>query len=564
MAAILSLLCASCGVSSPGEPQGAEPPATGAGGEAGSGGSGGGHADAPEIEWAACSLVTGDDDGRAECAAVTVPLRWEQPDGPSIELFVKRLRGTSTDGALWLLNGGPGGTGADFETFAEAVTENFPLDVYMPDHRGVGRSTRLGCAAEDDESDEGFTITDDEMPSCAASVVAEWGGGLAGFSTTNAARDLGFLIEATAAGAPAFVYGVSYGTQWAHRYLRLFPEQPAGVILDSIVHPELETNTLSRYDERFNDTGKQYLDLCGQDPFCASKLGADPWLTATGVLDAVYAGQHCPEFLQMGVERQSLRALFGALVFRYWEERPIVPALIYRLQRCAPQDVAAIQQLVAGLDAPSAPTETERLFGMLLGLNISLSERWPDPPPPVEEVEAYAEQALFSLDVSVRLAHAYDVWPRYAPDEHVGQWAESSVPMLMMQGTLDPATIHAAGSLVGDHFAGDHQTFVSLPGTPHGAFLSPTSAGVACGAALFASFLTNPQAPLDGSCVDLMLPVSFEGEPALAAAAFGTDDLWENEASSQPAGDQPAVDPVQYAQSVQRLRQLRTAHAIER
>jgi pimeloyl-ACP methyl ester carboxylesterase len=558
VASVCSILCLACGSSESGEPSEAGEPTSSAA-------SGGGSVvvrpgASVELDWTSCSLVTGDDDGRAECATAMVPLRWDQPDGRSIEIFVKRLRASRSRGQIWLLNGGPGGTGADFEGFADAITQALPLDVYLPDHRGAGRSTRLGCAAEDEQSPQGFTITPDEMPSCIASIEEHWGDGLAGFSTTNAARDLGFLIENRKGEEPAYVYGVSYGTQWAHRYLRLFPHQAAGVILDSIVHPELTINKLSKYDEHFNDAGKQYLHACGDDAFCSNKLGSDPWLKATSLMNDVYAGNHCPEFLQIGLSRHGLRGLFGSLLFRYWEERAVVPAFLYRLERCSPADVAALQHLVAILDAESPLTETRRLFGQLLGVNISLSERWPSPPPPLEEIDAYAEQALVSLDVSSRLAHTYDLWPRYSPDEYASQWADTDVPLLMLQGTLDPATPHEAAVLVGEHFAGANQTFVSLPGTPHGAFTSPTSSGVPCASTLFAGFLADPKNLPDTSCVDEMLPVSFEGEPELAAAAFGTLDLWENEGASAAVR---AIDSQRYQLVARRLRALRGAPAIE-
>ena len=49
-------------------------------------------------------------------------------------------------------------------------------------------------------------------------------------------RDLAAVLERTRKpGQRSFVYGVSYGTYWAQRYLHVAPTQAAGVILDSIV-----------------------------------------------------------------------------------------------------------------------------------------------------------------------------------------------------------------------------------------------------------------------------------------------------------------------------------------
>ena len=58
----------------------------------------------------------------------------------------------------------------------------------------------------------------------------------------------------------AFVYGVSYGTYWAERYMQLFPRQAKGVILDSVVaqtgsdiHPR---TSFARLTEGFDFVGR--------------------------------------------------------------------------------------------------------------------------------------------------------------------------------------------------------------------------------------------------------------------------------------------------------------------
>jgi pimeloyl-ACP methyl ester carboxylesterase len=49
------------------------------------------------------------------------------------------------------------------------------------------------------------------------------------------AMDLGMLADALKApNTPIVVYGISFGTYIAHRYMHLFPEQPGAVILDSL------------------------------------------------------------------------------------------------------------------------------------------------------------------------------------------------------------------------------------------------------------------------------------------------------------------------------------------
>ena len=108
--------------------------------------------------------------------------------------LVKRYRQRSSPrGQLWLLNGGPGGSGADFEAVWYLFVAMAPdLELYFIDHRGTGRSARLGCpGAEATWSEGSETIVDEEWSECRDEVSDTWGDGLNGFSTTAAARDLG-------------------------------------------------------------------------------------------------------------------------------------------------------------------------------------------------------------------------------------------------------------------------------------------------------------------------------------------------------------------------------------
>src|SRR5262245_56876633 len=52
---------------------------------AGGGGSGGG------LPWEPCPLYSGTSSGQAECVNMEAPLRYDEPDGSSIELAIKRI-----------------------------------------------------------------------------------------------------------------------------------------------------------------------------------------------------------------------------------------------------------------------------------------------------------------------------------------------------------------------------------------------------------------------------------------------------------------------------------------
>ncbi|HEY5957553.1 MAG TPA: alpha/beta fold hydrolase, partial [Polyangiaceae bacterium] len=208
------------------------------------------------LKWTACDITTssGTFENGAECSSLTVPVRREVKRGRTLTLSLKRFKRTSEPrGQLWLLAGGPGAAASDLEYDADTYFGiGSDLELYFLDHRGTGRSTRLACDVEEDPTGpSGTLIRDAEWTACAERISDEWGDDLTGFSTTEAARDLGEAIARTRkANQPVFVYAVSYGTYLAERYLQLFPNQSNGVILDSIAPPG-HVDVLLEYDRQF-------------------------------------------------------------------------------------------------------------------------------------------------------------------------------------------------------------------------------------------------------------------------------------------------------------------------
>ena len=157
------------------------------------------------------------------------------------------------------------------------------LDIYTLDHRGVGVSERFSCPDQEAEDSElGREISEGERDACIAQLLATYGDNLDAFSTTESARDLGRLIEATRQpGQQVFVWGVSYGAFLVNRYLQLFPDQPSGIIIDGIVPADW---SFSEFDAGVDLIGRRLLDRCAQDPTCSSFLGPNPEMVAEDLI----------------------------------------------------------------------------------------------------------------------------------------------------------------------------------------------------------------------------------------------------------------------------------------
>lgn len=452
-------------------------------------------------EWLAYSdQLPGFSDAMAECAVMNLPAVWTEPDGDKIEVFVKRYPATTqpATGQLWLLDGGPGYPSGSMEHTAMLLSHTNPtLDIYLPHHRGTGKSTFAEC-----------TASAPSYGDCATQVPH-----LDGLTTTGAARDLAALIDAVDTGIDVFVYGISYGGYWAQRYLQVRPEQASGVILDSTVPVGGDYSLL---DINADQAARRVLALCEADPTCSAKLEGDP-LAKIQLANALEGSRCSPSKYE-----------FGHLAAGDYFDRLLLPATIYRTLRCEDADLVWLEKMRAYHEWYG-----EVLIGgfsFTVNRNILYSELWLTDATFLEL--AAAQDRLLAVAGVHGDANGSDTWPRYPHDEHYGVWPSTSVPVLVLQAGLDARTPY--GDLVREHYAGANQYYVELPLAAHGV-MWPLDAPMAdlgevgCGAQIMSSFLADPSQPPATSCIAGMAPLDWANPPQEWLALVGIDDLWENE-----------------------------------
>jgi len=218
------------------------------------------------------------------------------------------------------------------------------------------------------------------------------------------------------------------------------------------------------------------------------------------------------------------------------ESAALATAILYRMQRCSPEDVAALQSLLDWFRNPGGFAITADSNSQYLSLHVVFSEFWPD-----GYDRAAAEAELAALPMRIGTVETWlddkDVWtwPESVTPPDLYRWAatESETPMLLLNGTLDGQThVDGVRSSV-YHFRNERQHFVEVPYAGHSVlYTSAGRRGVTCGMQLIANFFRDPAAAVDTSCVDAIGPLDFHGSSAMAMELFGTADLWENETSS--------------------------------
>jgi pimeloyl-ACP methyl ester carboxylesterase len=471
----------------------------------------------------------------SECATLEVPTQWLDPAGSTIEITISRRPATAPGGSkghLWLLDGGPGGDAAGLSA---AVDGRFPgafadYDLYVMQHRGTGDSTRLTCPVEEDPASEGgVTVTESELPACLAELEATWGEGLNGFRLTNAARDLSYAIMQTSKpNDRVFVYGLSYGTLLAQRFMQISPKLADGVILDSVL-PTYGASYFT-YDMQSDPVGEGIADLCGADAFCASKLGENPWARVTELMGKLDAG-HCSD---LGLGSNDLGALGTFLITSDQLRRHFLP-LVYRIDRCDPSDVAVVGNYLNTIDMLLGPPPAEIPgYSDLLFLHIAFSDINDNPGGEVPSFESLLDRCVDANlcgFYSVSARSLYDTWPTYPEDAYFREPLDVKTPILAMNGTLDPQTPLAMASIIKPALKNKNQTFVTVPDSPHVVlFRAPvnTPDQPSCGAQMIHSFIDAPKKRVDTSCLADLRLLDFDVVEPEAAFFFGTPDEWEN------------------------------------
>jgi pimeloyl-ACP methyl ester carboxylesterase len=225
------------------------------------------------------------------CVTLTVPLDHFNPTmaGTIPVVFAVQPATGARKGMFVTVTGGPGTSGlaaADSYTaaFDPRLTESF--DIVFFDQRGVAASGGLQCA----DAAAAFYRSDyqAQTPAQEAALigaaetfsqdcVAEMDAPkmLPYLGTSQAVEDLEIFRQAME-DDKLWLYGESYGTQYAQTYAAAHPEHLAGLILDGTVDLTLSGPGFMREQaQAFNDTLVATLQACNADPACAADFGGD-------------------------------------------------------------------------------------------------------------------------------------------------------------------------------------------------------------------------------------------------------------------------------------------------
>ena len=474
-----------------------------------------------DLTWTDC---TDDATGTAfQCATVTVPLDYDNPQGQTITVALKKLPSTSSSprGSVFLNPGGPGGSGISvIESQAELyksgdlseVLANY--DVIGFDPRGVGQSTPITCWTPEDvqailagQAEVPFSPL---TPGSAADIVSQGSREAAACEehtevpeildhadTRSVARDMD-VMRALVGDKDLNYLGYSYGTYLGAVYTELFPDNIGRVVLDSAMDP-----TMARQDPMEGDAaaGEQSLRTYiesqqGQAGFPLSGTTDAAVAQLATFLDGLDADPLTVSGSGTPLDRTKAVDAISKLVTTSPDKWPLLTEGLTQAMNA--HDGSALKANADAVSGNSAPPTTEKqVVEQLQGLKVFSANRCLDFPDAGNESSWDAALASYHHDYPVfhSLLPQYDAfchgWGHTSRTEAVDVDVEATNPMLVIGILHDPQTPYPWSKALVSKIRNSHLLSVDMYG--HGA-----TGSNACTSAKVSDYLVNGTLPSDG------------------------------------------------------------------
>lgn len=360
--------------------------------------------------------------------------------GPIIPLNIVVLKAKHpTHRAIAIISGGPGQGAVElapliadnqFEMDVTSLRDSY--DVVFMDDRGMGRSSQLQCdfaPAGDVAAYFRQIIPEKQLVACRTKLAAT--ADLAQYNTNNAVDDLDDVRAAL--GYPKLVLsGGSYGTFFSLVYIRRHPSHVESAVLDGVTAPHFQP--LPGEPMGAQTALDDLITKCKRDVACNKHFPkfSEHFAALIGRLDK----GAIPVTLQVGKTRLTLQLSKEVFVDRLREllydpdAAADVPLVVERAYHGDTTPLATMLNLVT--------TELDQDLAMGAWLSYTCSD-WM----PFLDERAVSNAAAHSFTGDLRIQaqrHACAVWNVPAMPPSFDDPVRSTVPILMISGSDDPAT----------------------------------------------------------------------------------------------------------------------------
>ncbi|MGA8461025.1 MAG: alpha/beta hydrolase [Streptosporangiaceae bacterium] len=432
---------------------------------------------ASAVSWHSCT----EQGASMLCGSLQVPLDYSHPNGRKITLALSQVPATAPaakrQGVLLVNPGGPGGAGLSLAAFvAEGLDPSVAADYTIVgfDTRGVGTSVpSLSCdssffsrarpdyipasAAEEQQNV-------DRAKTYAADCEKKYGWLLPYMTTENIARDMNSIRMALGQKQISY-FGYSYGTYIGQVFATLFPHQLRRMVLDSTVDPrgawwqdniEQDYAFQGRLEVFFAWMAKY--DSVYHLGTTAAEVSAS-WYKARDQLEAHPIPVNGTPLI--GPDEFDDTMLIGGYDNSYW------PGLAAALSSYLNDH--STSQLVSQYDQEGIQNENEfAVYNAVECSDVSWPRNWATWNTDTKQVYATAP---FEAWDNAWFNAACAFWPVKGPSKPLQIKGAGLPGILMLQGTLDPATPYS-GAQVAHSLLPSARMVVVEGGGNHGQSLS--------------------------------------------------------------------------------------------
>ena len=474
-----------------------------------------------DLTWTDC---TDDATGTAfQCATVTVPLDYDNPQGQTITVALKKLSSTSSSprGSVFLNPGGPGGSGISaIESQAELyksgdlseVLANY--DVIGFDPRGVGQSTPITCWTPEDV--QAILAGQAEIPSLstpgsAADIVAQGSHKAAAcqehtevpeildhMDTRSVARDMD-VMRALVGDKDLNYHGVSYGTYLGAVYTELFPDNIGRVVLDSAMDPTLSRQEASEDGAAAKEQSlRTYIESQqGQAGFPLSGTTEEAIAQLASFLDGLDANPLAVSNSRETLNRAKAVDAIGALANSSPDKWPLLTEGLAQAMNAHDGTVLARNAASVSSNSVPPPTTEKQVVERLRTRYVFSANRCLDFPDAGNEASWDAALASYRPDYPVFHSSLPQMdafchgWGHTSRTEAVNVDVEATNPVLVIGILHDPSTPYPWSQALVSRIRNSHLLSVDMYG-------HIATGANSCTTAKIGDYLVNGTFPSDG------------------------------------------------------------------
>ncbi len=390
---------------------------------------------AGELEVVECTLSANHQRRHVQCASVSVPENYQQPDGTQIEVLVVRLPASAaqvSDDPLLAIAGGPGQAASSSFLRLDRAFHQLARrrDIYLVDQRGTGHSNPQTCQL--DETAAPLLDGDPEgVAALSRECLRHFDGDPRQYTTEVAVEDLERVRQAL--GLSAWnLYGVSYGTRVAQTYMRRFPEAIRTATLDGVLPADISLGSqIATHSQAALDA---LVRQCESDPACQDQF---PELDEQ--IDRLFARlEQSPE----QVRYESIRD--GS-----WQEESFTRVHLVAVVRMALYNSDVLSVLPQMIDAADRNNNFVALVRLAQRLDIidEIALGMHNSVLCTEDVPFYSESTDPNLEHTYMgpewlagLRALCEEWPQGVVGEDFKTPLSSDIPTLLLSGERDPIT----------------------------------------------------------------------------------------------------------------------------